>query len=99
MSRAAAERAGSPRSPSDEKDPPADRLIGPLRIAVGLSVAGRFLVPTEATLLGLTPGDAAADGWFSTLTLLTLAVWAGRAWQTGASLRWGRCEALVVGLV
>ncbi|NNJ25582.1 O-antigen ligase family protein [Alienimonas chondri] len=80
-----------------------DRWKRWMRAAVGLSLAGRFLVPTEATLLGLSPGDAAADGWFSAIALLALSVWAGRAWWSGASqtdgVRWGRCETLLAAVV
>ena len=80
-------------------DRPPDRWSDALRAIAGLSLAGRFLLPTEATLLGQTPGAAAADGWLSVLALLALTVWAARAWRTGGALRWGRCEWLLGGLV
>ena len=93
--------AAPPAPPQIEAEgaPAVDRWSGPLRAAVGLSVAGRFLVPTEATVLGRTPGDAAVDGWLSALALIALAVWAGRAWRTGGGVRWGRCETLTAGLI
>ncbi|QDT17926.1 O-antigen ligase family protein [Alienimonas californiensis] len=94
MTGPAAERVPNPAPPAG-----GDPWLGPLRVAAGLSVAGRFLVPTEATLLGLTPGDAAADGWLSTLALLALGLFAFRSWRTGGGVRWGRCESLLVGLV
>ena len=80
-------------------DRPPDRWSDALRAIAGLSLAGRFLLPTEATLLGRTPGAAAADGWLSVLALLALALWAARAWRTGGALRWGWCEWLLGGLV
>ncbi|MFH5806540.1 O-antigen ligase family protein [Alienimonas sp. DA493] len=94
MPSAPAERTPAPAPPAA-----GDPWLRPLRAAAGLCVAGRFLVPTEATLLGLTPGDAAADGWLSVFALLALAVLAVRAWRTGGGLRWGRCESLLAGLV